>query len=271
MSSRKAKIISIVSLKGGVGKTTSVISLGVAMSNLGKRVLLVDGNFSAPNLGLHLKVLDPDVTIQHVLDRKANINDAIYRCGNFDLIPASVFYKAAKNPLKLKDKLKYLKRRYDVILIDSSPSLNNETLASILSADEIVVVATPDYPTLSVSIKAIKTAKQRGIPISGLILNKVHDKDFEISEQDIEETLEIPIMAKIPHDLNILKAVSEFIPSGISRPNSKSSLEFKMLASNLIGEKFSPSIFQRLFTLGGILGPKRQDVNREIYYQSMFN
>jgi len=272
MENKKGKIVSIVSLKGGVGKTSTVVALGASIADMGKKVLLVDGNFSAPNLGLHLKILDPDTSIQHVLDRKANVGDAIYRCGKFDVLPASIFYQTVRRPLVLRDKLKYLKRKYDIILVDSSPSLNSETLAAILAADEILVVATPDYPTLSVTLKAIKTARQRGVPIIGLILNKVHGKDFEISEEDVEDTLEIPILAKIPHDIEMLRAVSEFTPSTDFNANSKSSLEFRKLASSLMGAKYIPRWFEKVFTLGGFFpNIKRQDVNREVYYSSAFN
>jgi len=69
-----------------------------------------------------------------------------------------------------------LKKRYDVILIDSSPSLNEETLAVILASDELLVVTTPDYPTLGMTMKSVKIARQRGTPISGLIINKVYKK-----------------------------------------------------------------------------------------------
>ena len=54
------KIIGVLSLKGGVGKTSSVVSLGAALSHFGKRVLLVDANFSTPNLGIHLDVVNPE-------------------------------------------------------------------------------------------------------------------------------------------------------------------------------------------------------------------
>src|SRR3989344_2635758 len=62
------KTIGILSLKGGVGKTSSVVALGAAIAGFGKRVLLVDGNFSSPCLGLHLNIIDPEVSIHHVFN-----------------------------------------------------------------------------------------------------------------------------------------------------------------------------------------------------------
>jgi len=260
------KVIGVISLKGGVGKTSVVSALGSAIANFDKKVLLIDGNFSAPNLGLHLNIINPETTIHHILNRTANLKDAIYEFENLDVIPASIFERININPLDLKKRIKTLKNKYDFILIDSSPSLNEESQAVMLASDGLLVVTTPDYPTLSSTLKAIKSAKQRGIAIEGLILNKVHNKNFELSLGDIEETAEIPVMAVIPHDINTLKALSEFTPSTSYKPKSKGSLEYKKLAAALIGEKYKPRKLRNLFEIT----PKRQEINREIFYKSVF-
>src|SRR3989339_589327 len=150
------KSIGVFSLKGGVGKTSSVVALGDAIASLGKKVLLVDANFSAPNLGMHLNIINPEVTIHDVLDRVANISDAIYDFGErFHVLPASMNYPKEINPYKLKDKLSYWKNKYDYVLIDTSPSMNDETYAAMLASDELLVVTTPDVPTLGTTIKAV--------------------------------------------------------------------------------------------------------------------
>jgi len=261
------KTIGIISLKGGVGKTSTVVALGAAIADFGKSVLLVDGNLSAPNLGLHLNIVDPEVTLHHVLDGTANPSAAVHNVGNFDVIPASIFGRFQINPLKLRDKIKNLKRKYDYTIIDSSPALNEETLATMLASDGIFVVSTPDYPTLSTTLKAAKLAKQRGTPIEGIILNKVHNKNFELSSEDIEKTTEIPIMAVIPHDVNILRALSEFTPSTIHRPKSEASEEYKKLAATLIGEKYKPVKLKSFFRW---INPRKQDINRTIFYKRVF-
>jgi len=262
------KTIGVVSLKGGVGKTSVVASLGSALSEFGKKILLIDGNLSSPSLGLHLNIIDLEKTLHHVLNRTANTKEAIYKHEDgFHIIPASIFNKTEVNPLKLKDKIKSLKRSYDIILIDSSPSLNEETLAVMLASDEIFVVTTPDHPTLSATIKAIKLAKQRGTPISGLILNKVHNKNFEIPLKDVEETLEVPVLAVIPYDINVLKSLSNMKPYTSYKPKSKGSIEYKKLAGVLIGQKYKPTKLKRVF---GWVNPKKQEINREIFYKSVF-
>lgn len=259
--------IGIVSLKGGVGKTSSVVSLGQALADFGKKVLLVDANFSAPNLGIHLNLIDPETTLHHVLDKTANLLDSIYVVNDLHVLPSSLYSNRIINPMKLRDKLKSVKNMYDYVLIDSSPALNEETLAAMMASDELFVVTTPDYPTLSTTIKAVRDARSRGTDINGLILNKVHNKNFELSVDDIEETAETPVLASIPHDVNFMKALATFTPYPVLRPHSEGTHEFRKLAASMIGEKYKPFRFKELFNT---ITPPRQEINREIFYQRQF-
>jgi len=260
------KVIGIISLKGGVGKTSTVVSLGHALANKGKRVLLIDANFSAPNLGTHLNIINPEITLHHAITNQNKISDSIYNLENFDVIPSSIFTKENFNPLRLKDKIKPLKDLYDVILIDSSPSLNDETLACMMASDHLLVVTTPDYSTLSMTLKAIKLAKQRRTPIIGLILNKVYNKNFEISQKEIEQYSEVPIMAVIPHDINIQKAQSKFMPATLFKPKSNASKEYSRLASVLTGKREDKFKWNPMTNLM----PKKEAINREVYRASYY-
>lgn len=261
------KSIGVISLKGGVGKTSVVAALGSAIAGFNKRVLLVDGNLSAPNLGIHFKIIHPEKTLHQVLNREIHARSAVHKLENLDIIPASMFTDKQPNPLKLRDRMDYLKKKYDYIIYDSSPSLNDETLGVMLASDSLFVVTTPDSPTLSTTIKAVNLAKERGSPIQGVIINKVHNKKFEIPLERVEDVLEAPVVAVIPYDIRILKALSEFIPSVEHRPSSEASREYKKLASVLIGHKCRPGKIRKFFRW---ISPKKQDVNRLILYRSIF-
>lgn len=261
------KTIGILSLKGGVGKTSTVVALGDAISSFGKRVLLVDGNLSSPNLGLHLKIVEPGNTLHEVLGRTTSLKDSIYNYGDFDVLPSRIFTNFRINPFDLRDKLKNLKRKYDFILIDSSPNLDRETLAVMLASDEIFIVTTPDHPTMSTTLKAIKMANQRGTKINGLILNKVYHKDFELDLDDIERTLDLPVLGVVPHDMNFPRALSNFTPLPSFSPDSKASDEYKKIAGVLTGNKYKPKL--RLNDIFNI-APKREDINREVFYARLF-
>lgn len=261
------KSIGVISLKGGVGKTSSVVALGAALADFGKKVLLVDGNFSAPNLGLHLDLFDSEKTLHHVLRRDVNPSDAVYKLDNFDVLPASIFENYQINPFKLKERLRHLKRNYDVVLIDSSPSLNDETLAVMNSADDLIVVTTPDHATLGMTMKAVKMAKQRGDPIIGLVINKTYNKNFELSLKEIENLTDVPVMAIVPHDIKFMDALSKCVPY-TKHSRSKGSEEFKKLAATIIGEKYKPMKVKKFFMW---VNPKKHEINREIYYNSIFD
>ncbi len=261
------KTIGVISLKGGVGKTSSVICLGSALASLGKKVLLVDGNFSAPNLGLYLDLFDVDKTLHHVLKREINPSEAVYNLDSFDVLPCSVFGNFNISPMRLKERLRHLKRSYDLIILDSSPTLNEETLAVMNASDCLIVVTTPDHATLGMTLKAIKIAKQKGVPIIGLIINKSYKKRFELSLDDIEKTSEVPVLAVIPYDIGFLKSLADFKSYTDYNPRSEGAEEFKRLAAVLIGEKYKPVKLRRFFRW---VNPRKQDINREIYYQSVF-
>lgn len=259
-----SKVIGIISIKGGVGKTSTATALGAALANeFDKKVLVVDGNFSSPNLGLHLGLLNPEITLHHVLDGKANIKEAIYTTDfGFDIIPGSFNY-AKINPLKLNERLNELRRKYDIIIIDSSPNLNEEILATMIASNELLVVSTPDIVTLASTLRAIRIAKDKRTPITGIILNKVYNKRFELSLDDIEKTAECDVIAVLPHETHILEALSKNIPSSLHK-NSKSTEEYKKLAGTLIGEEYKPKRMGllRFFMKKGNV--EKQDINRVI-------
>jgi len=259
------KTIGVIAIKGGVGKTTTVVNLGSVLANdFKKRVLIVDGNFSAPNLGLHIGVVDPKNTLHDVLTGKLPVTQAIYQHDHgFHFMPANLIHKKI-DVYKLKQKLHEVRNNYDVIVIDSSPNLNHEMLSTMVASDELLVVSTPDYPTLSATMNAVRIAKQRRTPISGIVLNKVRNKRFELTMSDIEDATNTPILAVLHDDIKVLEALSETMPYSMHSPNRNSAIEYKKLAGALIGEKYNDSRFsskiKRIFK-----SVHKPDVNRDVY------
>ena len=236
----KAKIIGVIAIKGGVGKTTTVSNLGAVLADeFMKRVLIVDANFSAPNLGLHLGIVKPDHTVHDVLSDKVNISKAImeHHVG-FDVLPASLVPKKI-NPYKLRNRLDKIKDDYDYILLDSSPAMNEEILSTMIAADELLVVTTPDYPTLSCTMHAVNVAKKKKTPIAGLIINKVRNKKFELELADIEEATGVPVLAVLPDDIKVLQSLSNTLPVAVDTPKNDVSIEYKKLGAALIGDHYA--------------------------------
>src|SRR3989339_577372 len=178
------KVFGIVALKGGVGKTTTVANLGAALAQeFNKKVLIVDANFSTPHLGLHVGLVNPNYTLHQIMSDKHSVYESIYQHSlGFHIIPGQLA-PSGLDYNKLKEKIEPLRDIYDVILIDSSPSLNHEMAAAMGASDEILVVSSPDYPTLSSTLHAVKIAKESGTPIRGIILNKVPIVSFSPSNE----------------------------------------------------------------------------------------
>ncbi len=260
-----SKTIGVIAIKGGVGKTTTTVNLGASLAkDFGKKVLIVDGNYSAPNLGLHIGVVKPEKTLHDVLSGKLNIKKATYAHDlGFDYLPSNLIHKKI-DVYKLKQKLAEIKSNYDVILVDSSPNLNHEMLSTIVASDELLVVTTPDYPTLSATMNAVRLAKQKSTKISGLVLNKVRNKNFELNLSDIEDATNTPVLAILNDDLKVLESLAETTPFALRHPGQNAAVEYKELAGTLIGDRFNDGRFvtkiKRLFS-----SPSKQDVNRTLY------
>ncbi len=262
-----SKTIGIISIKGGVGKTTISASLASDLANnFGKKVLLIDGNFSAPNLGLHMDIVEPAYTIHEVLAKKIKINDTIHSRFNVDVIPGSYIADYDFNPLKLKKEIREIKENYDFVILDSSPSLNIEILSTIFASDNLFIVTTPDYSTLSCSIKAAKFAQQCGKTISGIVINKIHDSNYEFTLKDIEEALEIPVVAKIHYDKNAYRSAFVRIPAPLFNKKSNLSREINNLSRALTGQKEKRSFMQWLFPK-----IKKEAVNRQLLKENFYN
>jgi septum site-determining protein MinD len=263
------KTIGLISLKGGVGKTTLSAAIASNLANdYGKKVLLVDANYSAPNLGLHMDIVSPEGSVHDVLAGN-KISSAIHEKFGVDVIPGDFLYSRKINPLKLRNRLAYVKKKYDYIVIDSSPSLNEEVLSTMLASDELLVVTTPDYPTLSCSMKAAKLAKQRNRPIAGMIINRVDKPLHELTLEEVQESTGIPVVAKIREDKSVKRALFERVPATLHKRRSKFSKEVNRLCSALAGEDEKRGIVSSVFK-----GMRQERVNREVlregFYKSVF-
>ena len=244
----KGKVLSIISIKGGVGKTTSVINLASSLANdYAKKVLVVDANFSSPNVGLHLGSVEHKSTLHDVLKDKVKVTDAIYNHEyGFHFLPSSLFNTNPVNYSKLGSKLKPLTKYYDYILLDSSPSLNEELVASLQAADEHYVVTTPDLPTLSTTLRAVRLAKEKGMQIRGLILNKVKNKKYELKKEEMERLTGIPVISILNDNIKVLEALSKVKPVTLYSPYSPVSLSYKKLAALISNSWYQePNFFKK--------------------------
>ncbi|MFH0808128.1 MAG: AAA family ATPase [archaeon] len=260
-------ILSFVSIKGGVGKTTLALETAISLAkNFDKKVLLVDANFSAPNIGLYLDLTN-DYTLQDSLNSKTLLQNAIYEAHGIDIIPASMHYHEEIDPFKLKKILEKYKSRYDFIIIDSSP--NYKELEPVIAAsDKIFLVTTPDHVTLHTTLKAAEIAKKQKTPIQGIIVNKIRSPKHEYNLKEIETISEISVLAKIHDHKKMAEALSKKIPITILDETNTISKEIEKLSSAICGSPEKTGWFQKLMPFKKIF--EKQKINREFVRQEFY-
>ncbi len=250
-----AKLIVITSGKGGVGKTTTAINLGAAINSFGKDVLIIDGNVTTPNIGLHLNSPEVPVCLNHVLTKKAEAFEAMYEHGSgLKIIPASLSIKELK---KLKfDKIKNFKEEFkklsDYVVVDCAAGLGEEATSIMNLADEIVVVTNPEMPAITDALKAIKVAEQMKKPVSGVIMTRVKKDKIEMQPDVVKDMLETPVIGMIPEDISVKQ--SQNLKDAVihTHPTSKSSRAYKEIAASILNidydsNKDKVSFWKRIF------------------------
>jgi chromosome partitioning protein len=159
-SAKTARIIALANQKGGVGKTTTAISLGAALAELGQHVLLVDFDPQGGcALGLGIEPAQLDLSVYNaLLDRNCEASDVVLKTGvpNLDLLPSNIDLAAAELVLvqevareqSLMRVLAPLRVKYDFILIDCPPSLGLLTINALTAADGVIVPLECQYYAL---------------------------------------------------------------------------------------------------------------------------
>lgn len=233
-----AKVYAVVSGKGGVGKTTSAINLGVCLNYLGEDVVVVDGNLTTPNIGIYLGAPIIPVTLNHVLNGQAKLEDAIYEHDSgTKIIPASLSLKEKINYKKLSEVMKKLKKLTNHIFIDSAAGLGGEARAAIHSSDEIIVVTNPEMAAVTDALKTIKLAEEINKPVTGVVLTRHRGSKVDMSLDNIKEMLEVPILGVIPEDDSV--KISHVMKNAvvITHPKSIASRNYFIAAKRILGEK----------------------------------
>lgn len=249
-----ARVIGVCSGKGGVGKTTIVTNLAIALKELGQRVLIIDCNLSTPHMTYYMGAADYKYTLNDVMAGKVDVSSAVHAHYGIKYIPASLDMKdlIGLEPTSIRKHLKKLMNsdQADIILLDSAPGLGREALTVLDAADEIILVTTPFAPMLNDVMRCGEVLKHvKGAKNVNIVLNMVTDGAHEINSSTITDVTGMPVLGKIPLDNNVIFGLVMKSPVMNYRPDSDSSIGFMQLASNMLGQPYKLPMKTKLKTL----------------------
>ena len=213
------RIIGILSGKGGVGKSTIAINLCALAAESRSMTLLVDTDMNNPCVGLHLGMWHNALGLQDILNKKAKLEEAIaiHPTTGIRLVPASLEYGKATKLDNLKQVLNACE--YETIILDCPPGTNEATEQIVQACTDVVVVVTPDVPSVTSGTKLAEIAREYKIKVSGVVVNRAGNRPYEMHPKEIETVTESRILAIIPEDGAVPESIAAKIPLVLYKPN----------------------------------------------------
>jgi chromosome partitioning protein len=253
-----AKVIALCNQKGGVGKTTSTINLGAALTEYGRRVLIVDFDpQGALSVGLGMPAHMLEKTIYNVIiERSITISDAIIRTSveNMDLLPSNIDLSAAEVQLvaevgrehTLVRALRPVIDVYDYILIDCQPSLGLLTVNALAAADGVLIPLECEYfsmrgvALLTDTIEKVRERLNPKLEITGIVPTMydprtVHSR--EVMARVVERFGDIVFDAVINRTVRFPETTVAGAPITTWAPRSAGAKAYRLLAREVIARE----------------------------------
>lgn len=239
-----AQVITITSGKGGVGKTTAVANLAVALAADGARVACIDGDIGLRNLDVVMGLENRIVyDVVDVIEGRCRLRQAMIRdkrLPDLYLIPAAQTRdKSAVTPSDMVRLCNELRSEVDWVLIDSPAGIERGFKNSIAAADRVLVLTNPEVSAVRDAdrVIGILEAEEKGTPL--LIINRLnpvmvkqHDM---LSADDVLDLLAIKLIGVVPEDEGVIVGTNRGNPVALD-PKSRAGQAFRNIAKRLKGE-----------------------------------
>lgn len=250
-SKLKARVITVTSGKGGVGKTSISINLAIQLTRMGKRVVVFDADFGLANIEVMLGVR-PQYNLADMMFRGKDLADIITQGEegiSFISGGSGIQELASMNReqvMFLTSRLIALDKYADVIIVDTGAGISDSVLEFVLASTEVLLVATPE-PTSITDAYALLKALNRKTEfvkehtsikmISNRVKNDAEGQNvYEKMSVVSEKFLNIPItyLGPVPMDEQISKAVMRQKPVSVINPDAPSARAIKQIAEKLL-------------------------------------
>jgi septum site-determining protein MinD len=241
-----ARVVTITSGKGGVGKTTATANLAVALAMQGKKVACIDADIGLRNLDVVLGLENRIVyDIVDVVEGRAKLRQAMIRDKRLKedlyLIPAAQTRdKTAVSPSDMVRVCDELKPLVDYILIDSPAGIERGFRNAVAPADEVIIVTNPEVSSVRDADRIIGLieAEQKGP--GKLVVNRVKPDMVKrgdmLSPEDVIDILAIKLIGLVPEDEQILVASNRGTPAAMNPDESKAGRAFHNIAKRIQGQ-----------------------------------
>lgn len=250
-----ARVITITSGKGGVGKTNFTVNLAIFLSKMGKRVTILDTDFGLSNIEILLGII-PKYSLADVVMGQRTISEIITSgpLGIQFISGGSGISELANVTNKqmnyIIDRFSYIDDVSDYILIDTGAGISNSVVNFIKASDESIIITTPEPTSITDAYSLIKTVKEESanLPKFKMVINRVDnikegDNIFEKLEKVTKRFLGIDIeyLGPIPYDNNLVKAVKRQQPAIISYPNCLFSKHMSEIGDKILDVSTKPN------------------------------
>lgn len=239
------EVIVVTSGKGGVGKTTSTANIGWALAELGKKVVVIDGDIGLRNLDVVMGLENRIVfDVVDVVEKRAKVKQAMIkdkRVENLFLIPAAQTRdKDAILPEQMEELVKELKEEYDYVIVDCPAGIENGFKNAIAGADRAIVVTTPEVSAVRDADRIIGLLEANLIEDIKLVVNRIKVNMVKsgdmLDTDDILEILGVKQIGAIPDDECIVIATNKGEPV-LNYNQSMAAKAYRNIAKRIAGEE----------------------------------